>query len=1102
MRERTRRFWLTSVLATTVLAGVTGAGAQITPPRMVRSPDIHGDRIVFSAEGDLWLGSIAGGTASRITTHEANEDHPRFSPDGKQIAFTGGYDGGSDVYVMPAEGGAPRRLTFDPFGAQLVGWTPDGSKILFRSARAVPETGPRLYLVPFTGGLPQPLPMERAAQGSFSPDGSQLAYCRLPMENHHWKRYRGGEANRVWIADLKRKSFVKINDDTINEQYPVWVGDSIYYVSERDGTANLWRYDTKTKHTARLTAHDTYDVIAPASDGQKIIYQWGNSLWTYDVKSGKESQIKLTLASDSLHARPHYVPGTMQEFDLGPTGKRVVIQGRGQMATLPAEKGEPHPIALQMGTRAKNPQWSPDGKWIAFVSDRSGEENLWIAPSSGQGEPKRLTNESKLHLDGPRWSPDSKRIAFRDNALGLYLLDLESRTKTEVARGDYGGIGDYAFAPDGKWLAYARPENFFVSSLYLYNIAQKQATRLTSPPTQDSAPTFDPTGKYLYFLSQRSVKPKADPFDFQNDFDKTTKIYLLTLAKETASPMPDDSDEEPGSLADAKPESKPSTPPPGIKPGEVGKPPLTTPPAAPVLPDVKVDLEGIADRILELPIVPGDYRSLGALPGKILYLAPGGEGPPTLKMYDFGAKKESVLAPNVSAYTLSADSKKIAINGPGRLQIADAGAPLSPEAKRVDVAQWQIPVDPEKEWHQIFEEAWRNHRDTFYDAGLHGQDWEAVRRKYEQLLPSVGTRDELNVIIGEMQGEMNVSHEFVSGGYKERNPPNAPGVGMLAADLELDPNSHAYRFTRIFKGDGFEADARSPLIQPGIGVKPGDYLLAIDGTPLAPEQDPAALLIGKANKTVLLQVNTKPTTDGARAVRVKTLANDSEARYYDWVQRNREYVAKYGTPNIAYIHLPDMGQNGIAEFTKHFYANRDKDGMILDVRYNGGGIVSGQILERLRRVIFEYDQPRYGRPQPYHYTAWNGRVVVLCNERTGSDGEYFCTGLRYMKLGPTVGTRTWGGFMAVGGIDTLDGGFVSTPELGSFTPEGKWLPDGYGFNPDYVVEEDPNAYVAGHDPQMDKALDLMREELKRNPPKHIERQATPSKEKAFAPNKK
>jgi tricorn protease len=1111
------RFCLHKILLplATVWVSLT-VSAQITPPHLCRTPDIHGDRIVFSAEGDLWLGYLDTGRAMRLTTFEGTEWDPRFSPDGKWIAFTGEYDGGQDVYVMPADGGAPRRLTFDPAVAEVEGWTPDGTKILFRSARLVPHIGPRLWLVPLAGGLPEPLPMERAAQGSFAPDGKRLAFCRLPLENHNWKRYRGGMANHVWIADLDKKTFRRINDEIVNEQYPVWAGNDIYYVSEKDGTANLWRYDPGTGQAVRVTSHTDYDVRSPSGDGQRIVFEYGNSLRIYDCRSGQEQEVTLALASDRIHTRPFIQAGALgrsAQFSLGPSGKRLLVEERGQLFTIPAEKGEVRPVAPAPGSRSKSAAWSPDGKWLAFVSDRSGEENLWLAPAAGGGDPQRLTDESGLHLNGLEWSPDSKRLAFRDNAQHLWILELDSHAKTEVAHSDFAEITDYRFSPDGKWLAYARPEGLFVVSLYLYDIAGKSTTRLTGPPTRDHQPVFDPAGKYLYFLTERNVNAHEDGFDFQTDFDRTTKIYALTLAADTASPLPVESDEEPGSGPEAKTaeaKAKEAKPAEG-KAAEEHKPSGETPPAPPKLPDVKVNLDGIAGRLVEIPVAGGRYTGLEAVPGKLMYLSPEtdearpepGAPPPgaKLKMFDFEKKKETELADGVLDYALSLDGKKMAVRTKAGLQVADAGAPVAADAKAVNLDGWLVEVNPELEWRQIFEEAWRNHRDTFYDPKMHGMDWEAVRRKYEALLPAVGCRQELNRVIGDMEGELNVSHEFVRGGSSRPAPPPAQKIAALGADLDWDAAAKAFRIARIYPGDGFDDDARSPLLAPGLKVKEGEFVLAINGLPLRGDEDPAARLIGQGGKIATLLVNGTPSKDGARTVRIKAGASDAPARYYGWVDRNREYVRTHGGSNLAYLHLPDMSDDGMVEFSKHFYANLDKDGMVIDVRYNHGGITSGQVLERLRRVIFEYDQSRYGQPEPYHRTGYLGRVVVVCNENTSSDGEYFCTGFRYMKLGPTVGTRTWGGFAAVAGIATIDGGMVASPIQGSFTPEGKWLPDGYGFNPDYVVDEDPNAFVAGRDAQLDKAIELLQEEIRRDPPKWPHRLDPPSAQKAFAPNK-
>lgn len=1070
------------------------ACAQSRPPCLITDPDIHGDKIVFSAEGDLWLGSLANGVTARITTHEGREYLPHFSPDGTQIAFTASYDGGRDVYIMPSDGGAPRRLTFDPDGAEALGWSSDGKRVLFRSRRAVPFVGYRLYLVDANGGLPTALPIEKAAQGAFSRDGMQLAFCRLNRQNNPWKHYRGGQANHIWIADLGKMRFRRIDDETINEQFPVWAGDNIYYVSERDGTANLWRYDAARGKSTRLTAHDTYDVTAPGTDGKRLIYTQGGSLWIYDIASGKEQRVQLSLASDRIHARPLTLPGSVSEFALGPTGKRLVVQTRGQIATLGVEKGEARLIAPQIGSRSQHPVWSPDGKSIAFVSDRGGEENIWVAPAGAGGEAKPLTRETRWRINGLTWSPDSKDLLFTDDKLTLWLLNAETMAKSAIVQAKYLGPIQYAFSPDSKWIAYIRQENNIVRSLYLYNRATRTSTRLTSAPTIEGDVAFDPTGKFLYFTSQRNIAPQPDGFDFQNDLIDTIRIYALALSSETPSPFAEESDEEPGSVPGDATKPMPGKP----APDKASAPAGENKGAAEKRADIRVDLDGLAERLIELPVPAGRYSQLSGVPGKLLYLAQEGAAGPQaqfkLRAFDFETKKVSELGAGVTGYSISTDAKKLAAQTSAGITVSDAGAAPG-NGKMVDAGGLRVEVNPEKEWKQIFAEAWRNQRDLFYDPELHGLDWEAVRRKYEALLPAVGDRSDLNLLIGEMQGEMSVSHEFNRGGYFRRTAPTNSEIGALGADLSYRPADRAYQLTRIYSGDGFDSTARSPLLVPGLKVKQGDYLLSIDGAALKPDEDPAALLIGKAGKIVVLKVNSKPGEDGSHLVRVRAMPTDAPSRYYDWVQKCRDYVTRNGGANLGYLHLPDMDERGIVEFTKHFYANLDKDGLVIDVRYNQGGIVSGQILERLRRVIFEYDQSRYGAPIPYHFTAYTGRIVILCNEGTSSDGEYFCTGARYMKLGPIVGTRTWGGYMAVNGFPTIDGGAVTTPVAASFSPEGKWLPDGHGFDPDYVVDEDPNAFAAGRDPQLDRAIELLRAEIKRNPPRVIDRIPPPTKER-------
>lgn len=1080
MRSRTMNRALLSLAASLAFAA---SFAQIEPRRMVRMPDIHGDRVVFCAEGDIWMGSLTSGEAHRMTIHEGNEVYPKFSPDGKWIAFTGQYDGSSDVFVMPASGGAPRRVTFDPTGATMVAWAPDGKSIVYRSSHLMPIRGQRLFSVSASGGFPTPLPMEYAAQASYSDDGTRLAYCLNNLDNHNWKRYQGGLANDIYIADLQRGTFKRATVDPINEQCPVWVGSSVYYVSEKEGSANLYRLDPNSLRSQRLTSHTGLDVKYPSSgDRKRIVYQFGDDLFVFDPGSGKETKVRLTLTTDRIHARPHTVAGSIQSFSIGPTGKRLILAGRSQLFSVPAEEGEIRTVAPMIGTASSEPRWSPDGKQIAFISDRDGDWNVWMTAADGTGEPVRLTEFRAMPPSGLVWSKDSKKIALTTIDSRLMILDVATKALTEVAKSDFG-IAGYSFSPDSKWVAFGMGERHNQSAVFVYSLETKQTTRVTDAPTTDGAPTWDPDGKYLYFVGSRSIAGEWDAKDFQMNYKDTDKLFLVTLAKNTPSPFAVNSDEEPATVGkkvedeEEEEEDDEETPAPGQP-----KP-------------VKIDLDGIQKRLIELPVEPGSFEDVQGVRGGLLYIREA-----TLVFFILSEKEEMELSPGVMGYDLSSNGRKIAIHHGGtNLQIGNFGMPVNPAQGRVNLGGWRVQVEPEKEWKQVLFSAWRQQRDTFYDPKMHGQDWEAIRKRYEALLPAVGARFELNEIIGEMIAEMNVSHEFVGGGYSRPRGQQSFPIAAIGADFDWSIVDKAYQFTAIFEGDGYDPETRSPLMEPGLNVSVGDYLLAINGNALSRDVDPRKYLMEQAGKVIALTVNSEPTMEGARVIRIKALRSDSEHRYAHWVGKNREYVQKYGGESFAYIHLPDMGSGGVDEFVKQFFANLDKDALIVDVRHNSGGITSMMIIEKLRRAIVEYDQGRYGALSPYHPGYFAGRVAVLCNQGTSSDGEYFCTMFDWLKMGQIVGSKTWGGYAAVGGSLAIDGGFVSTVVAGSFTPDGKWLPDGTGFVPKNYVMDDTAAFLAGRDPQMDKAIELLKADLAKNPVKRVKRQDPPSDKKRHDP---
>lgn len=1026
---------------------------------MLVEPDIHGDQVVFCSEGDVWLGDLKTQTAVRLTTWPGNETRPRFSPDGKSVLFSGQYDGRRDAYVVPVTGGEPIRWTWDKSGAEPLEWAPDGRSIYIRSGRGHAFRSDRIFQVFAPGQMPTLIPIERA--GNLAIDGNgNLIYTKFAERSNNWGRYRGGMQNDLMRFQPGQPQDLALTKSEFDENSPAYCDGYLYYVSESTGKNTLHRVDDGGKRTEVVLASPGASIAAPASDGTRVIYQKGAGLEIYDPKTKATRPTAFRLVSDRIHARPYTVRGTVGEFALGPTGKRIVLESRGQLFSAPTTQGDIRALPHKPGARKKFPAYKPDGTSIAFLSDENDEWNIWVQSADLISPPEPLTQWSKRVISGIQWSPNGKYLLALYESGELLHIDAESGATKVIANGSHSGILDVDISASGNLVAYTMPENFGVASAYVYEVNSGKTTRLTFRPHQDIEVAFDRNGRVLYVSGNRNVNMAWDSFDFQMNSSNPTRILAFYLTSDPIFPLMDRVDEEPNGPAKG--------------PSDAEEAAFT------------LDIAGAPNRYSVLPVPPGEYRRLQGMNGAVTFLD-GGD----LKRFSMQSKKLDTLASGVSEYEFSPKRDRIALRVGGELKVGEpnsAGA-----ATTVPTGGWTVPVNPKAEWRQILREGWRHIRDNFYDPKLHGADWDAVWREAEAQLPAVGDRQELQRLIGQMQAHVKVSHMYNGGGTNRFTSPGAPAsMGFLGADMQY-VNGYL-KVTKVYRGDGFDPGDRSPLASPEVNLKDGDLILAINGVPMRDGLDPQKVLTEQGGKFVKLDFNSTPSLEGMRGVFVRTMTSEDQARYIQWTQDSAKFVTSRA-PNFGYVHIPAMGEEGMAQFTKSFYADLDRDGLIIDVRDNGGGITSGLVLERLRRVIFEYDQGRHGAPVPYHRMGFLPRIVVLCNETTASDGEYFCTGFRQMKLGPTVGMRTWGGFAAVGFMGTIDGGFISSPVQGSFSPDGKWLPDGYGFAPDVTV---PMGRSYAGDPKDDtqlvRAIAVLQDLVRKDPVKRPKRMVPPIKD--------
>ncbi|MFI5228017.1 MAG: PDZ domain-containing protein [Gemmatimonadales bacterium] len=1046
------------------------AAAQVDA-RMLRQPTVSATQIAFVYGGDIWIMPKTGGTAERLTTARGEESFPRFSPDGSTIAFTADYDGNDEVYTIPAAGGEAVRLTYHPAADRVVAWYPDGQSLLIASARTS-ETNRynKLFKISKTGGLPTALPMPYGEFASFSPDAKTVAYLPEAVDARTWKRYRGGWAPDIWTFDLATHASKNITNDRANDAQPMWHGSTLYFLSDRgkNERGNIWAYDTKTEKFRQITDFGDYDVKYPSLGPSDIVFQAGDRMYLLDLASEKAREVSVKVVTDRASLRPHEqeVGNEIASAALSPTAKRALFEAHGDVFTVPAENGAPRDLTQTSSAAERTPAWSPDGKTIAYWSDKTGEYELTTGNADGSGAERTVTKIGAGFRYQPYWSPDSKKVAFIDQAMRIHVVDVATGQVASVDKGLnwlHGALSNFrvSWSSDSHWMAYSRDLPNGQNAIFIYD-ARTGGTphQVTSGYYNDRLPTFDPEGKYLYFLSSRSFNPSYSDLDNSWAYVNSTNVVVAPLRADVASPLAPRSDEE------GTPPDMAATPAgPATAPTGAARDASTS-----AAKEVGIDFTDFERRVEELPAAAGNYSQLTALPGRVLYRrgtrTGAAAGPTPLMSFELNDREEKTVVDNALFFVPSADGKKLLVRSAQDWYIVDA-KPAQKLDKKLAVASMSMTVDPSAEWHQMFNDAWRIERDYFYDPGMHGVDWNEMRTRYGKLIDDAVSRWDVTFVLGELIGELNSSHTYVQGGQFENGPRRS--IGLLGADYSLE--NGAYCITKILDGGAWDSEVRSPLKRAGIKVAEGDYLLAVNGKPLDTSKDVGAAFEGLANTVVSLTINDKPTMAGAHTVLVKPLADESRLRNLAWIESNRKRVADESHGRVGYVYVPNTGVDGQTELVRQYRAQTDKDGMIIDERFNSGGQIPDRFVELLDRPIESYWKTRDGVVQQTPPVANAGPKAMLINGWSGSGGDAFPFYFKEAGLGPLIGRRTWGGLIGYSGTPSfVDGGSVTAPSFAIFGTDGKWVVESHGVDPDIDVVDDPTQLANGVDPQLERAI--------------------------------
>ncbi len=1067
-------------------------------PLLLQHPTLSRTRIAFEYAGQIWDVAREGGAARRLVAGQGQCGSPMYSPDGSMIAFTGGYDGNADVYVVPAGGGEPRRLTYHPGPDRVLGWSPDGRRVLFSSFRATPRDLEQLYTVSVNGGLPEQLPLPSGSEAAFSPDGSHLAYAPFSQWQPAWKKYRGGQTSRVWIADLASSSVVKVPRENSNDRDPMWVGDSVYFLSDRNGPTSLYVYDTKSGAVGQAVKNEAGFDIASASAGPGgIVYHQFGALHVFDTASGQDTRVRVSLNADLPELRPHYekVDGSqVLHAAISPSGKRALFETRGEILSVPAEKGDARNLSRSPGVADRDPAWSPDGKWVAWFSDESGEYALHLRAPDGLGPVRKIgLGQPASYFYAPRWSPDSRKIAYTDKRMNLWLVDLDHPTPVKVDQDLYDtplGNLDPAWAPDSRWLAYTKQLPNHLHAVFVHELEGGKRRQITDGRSDAFSPRFDRGGKYLYFLAGTDNGLSQGWLDMTSlGHPISSGAYAAVLRKDLPSPLAPESDEEAAKKEEGPKDDKKGDAKKDEAKKEDGKPEA-----------LRIDFDGLDQRIVSLPVAAANYGDLETGPEGVIFLVTGPTAvadeaaldpnpiPVDVTRFEIKGRKTEKVLEGIDAFSasygglltfqVSADGSKLLYARQGKWAIVGSDKAAKPGEGALALEAVQLQVDPRAEWRQMYHEVWRIERDFFYDPHHHGLDLAQAERTYEPFLAGIASRRDLNTLFEEMTGHLVVGHTFIRGGANPKQ--DSVAVGLLGADYRVAEGR--YQFARILAGENWNPKLQAPLTQPGVNVKEGEFLLAVNGVDLRGDDDLFRLFQGTAGKQTVLTVAAKADGSGSRQVTVVPVGGEGTLRLRTWMEGNRRKVDELSGGRLAYVYIPDTAQGGFANFNRYYFSQVGKQGAILDERFNHGGDIADYIIENLKRTPQMVNASREGEDVVEPAQAIFGPKVMIINQMSGSGGDALPWLFRKNAVGPLVGVRTWGGLVGIGGYPPLmDGGSVTAPRWGLYGTKGEWEVGNAGIGPDIEVEQDPAAVRQGHDPQLERAVRAALALLAKNP---------------------